>query len=289
MVNYMHNEERTSTGMVPYGLVVTRQWLLKQGVEVYTIDNWVKSNQIESVVNGVYKRPDAKLTWEGIVCSLQRMKDYDLAPGGLTALEMQGMGHYLALSSKKVIHLYGTSKLPTWLNKLLPEVTFVRHNADVLFHKPYARMVNQVYDTKGARLRHDDPLHGAFLTNIAWGLNEWPLTISQPEQAILEVLEDVPDKISFEHADQLMQGMTSLSPRRLGKLFNECTNVKVRRLFLWFGERYRHAWLDKLDSKCFSELGAGKRALVKGGKLDPKYLITVPPEMFKPQDNHGQK
>jgi hypothetical protein len=51
--------------------------------------------------------------------------------------------------------------------------------------------------------------------------------------------------------------------------------VKVKRLFLWFAERHQHAWLKKLDRKDV-ELRHGKRMLVKGGNLDPKFNITVP-------------
>ena len=43
----------------------------------------------------------------------------------------------------------------------------------------------------------------------------------------------------------------------------------------WFAERHNHAWLQKLDRKPI-DLGSGKRMLVRGGKLDPKFNITVP-------------
>ncbi|CAN7356046.1 type IV toxin-antitoxin system AbiEi family antitoxin domain-containing protein [Mesorhizobium amorphae] len=42
--------------------------------------------------------------------------------------------------------------------------------------------------------------------------------MSSPERAYLEVLMDVPGAISFEHADQLLQGMTVLSTKRMEQL-----------------------------------------------------------------------
>jgi len=51
--------------------------------------------------------------------------------------------------------------------------------------------------------------------------------------------------------------------------------VKVKRLFFFFADRHRHAWLKHLK-KDEVDLGTGKRMLVKGGKLDPTYQITVP-------------
>jgi len=246
--------------LVPHGLVVTRSWLLSKEIKRHTLDNWIKSNQLSSIVYGVYKRFDTKVTWEGIVCSLQRMGS-DLYLGGITALTLQGFGHYSELGQHKTIHLYGLDKLPSWTNKLLTDVTFVRHNERCLLDN-------------GWRSYH---------TELPCGLDEWTMTVSSPERAFFEILLNVPDVISFEHADQLMQGLVNLSPSRLNKLLERCASIKVRRLFLWFAERHRHTWLKKTDVDRYTMksglLGSGKRMLAKGGKLDAKYLITVPEEM----------
>jgi hypothetical protein len=53
--------------------------------------------------------------------------------------------------------------------------------------------------------------------------------------------------------------------------------VKTKRLFLWFAHRHNHAWLKMIDTEKI-DIGKGKRMLVPGGRLDPKYLITVPEE-----------
>jgi hypothetical protein len=39
-----------------------------------------------------------------------------------------------------------------------------------------------------------------------------------PEQAWLEVLASVPDRVSLEHAENLLQGLTQLSSHRLSSL-----------------------------------------------------------------------
>ena len=94
---------------------------------------------------------------------------------------------------------------------------------------------------------------------------------------------EVPAAISFEHANQLLQGMTTLSPRRMEPLLRKCTNVKVRRLFYWMAERNAYPWLKKLPAPEELDdlgLGSGNRVLAKGGRLDPKYRITVPEEMW---------
>jgi hypothetical protein len=273
-------DKKTPVTLVPYGLLVTRAWLKSQGLERHTLDNWVKSGKLSSLVKGVLKRSDTKrLTWQSIVCSLQRMGS-SLIPGGITALELQGLGHYLSLSEKKTIHLYGMDEMPVWVNKVLSETNFIRHNDQQLFEAIWQN--KDVNDTKSENIKRD--WRDEFTNTILCGVDEWPLKISMPERAFFELLQEVPEHLSFEHADQIMQGLTNLSPRRLNRLLEYCTSVKVKRLFLWFAEKHHHSWHKKLDLKRFSmesgALGAGKRMLVKGGKLDPQYLITIPKEFY---------
>ena len=165
---------------VPYGLVATKSWLLSQGLSRHTLDNWVKSGQLASVVYGVYKRPDTRLTWQGVVYSLQRMGS-DLRPGGITALTYQGLGHYLELGNQKTIHLYGQDRLPIWVNKLLPDVTFIRHNeAKLLGSKDLDSL--QTFKKEMPMILGAPPGENS---------NE-PVQMSSPEIAWLEVLLDVP-------------------------------------------------------------------------------------------------
>ena len=102
--------------------------------------------------------------------------------------------------------------------------------------------------------------------------------MSTPERAILELLDELPARETFHQADQLFGGMANLSPRRLQELLADCRNVKVKRLFFYFADRHRHAWLKRLDKDEIA-LGTGKRMLVRGGKLDPTYQITVPEDL----------
>ena len=116
------------------------------------------------------------------------------------------------------------------------------------------------------------------MTELSWGQWDWPLTVSQPERAFLEMLDELPKKESFHHADMMMQGAANFSPRRLQKLLVDCRSVKVKRLFFFFADRHKHAWRKRLDKSAI-DLGSGKRMLVKGGKLDPVYQITVPEDI----------
>jgi hypothetical protein len=48
-------------------------------------------------------------------------------------------------------------------------------------------------------------------------------------------------------------------------------------------EKQAHPWFKQLDLTRVS-LGSGKRMIVAGGRLDPKYLITVPAATETPSE-----
>jgi hypothetical protein len=99
-----------------------------------------------------------------------------------------------------------------------------------------------------------------------WGQWGWPLILSAPERAVLELLDELPSRESFHQGDKLMEGLGNLRPRRLQDLLADCRSVKVKRLFFFFADRHGHAWLKRIDRKAV-DLGRGKRMLVKGGRL----------------------
>jgi len=113
------------------------------------------------------------------------------------------------------------------------------------------------------------------LTEQSVTRKDWKLIMSLPERAVLELLDEVPRRETFHQVDMLVDGLRNLGPRRLQTLLVGCRSVKVKRLFFWFAERHKHSWLKELDRKAV-DLGKGKRMIVRGGKLDTKFNITVP-------------
>ncbi len=249
--------------LLPYGMIATKKWLSFQGMSLHAIDNALKSKKLDALAVGVYARTGMPVTWQGAVSSLQRMSEYPLHVGGLTALELLGLGHYLSSEAVKTVHLYSEEKLPTWLSKLNPGIRYEWHGTKRLWSTTLA--VLDKYSVEYSS-REDLP----------------PLLVSCPEKAYLEMLMGVPDSVSVDHADELMQGMTSFSPKKLDALLKCCRNVKVKRLFFWLAQRHSYAWSKKLKGENY-DLGKGKREISKGGKLDKRYLITVPEHL------HGSK
>lgn len=278
MTTQKHSKLNQLERDLPEGLLVDAAWFAKRGYSTALRSQYVASGWLEQPARGVYRRPRGSIGWQQAVISLQTLLEYPLVVGGRTALELQGYGHYLARTAKEV-HLYGPVPPPNWLHKLPVGVRFLYHNDQRLFHnEPITRALTSlswnIDKNKGVS---NDPLQTNFFVQT-WGQWDWPLTLSTPERAVLELLDELPARESFEQADKLMEGLANLSPRRLQKLLADCKSIKVKRLFFFFADRHRHAWLKRLKHKEF-DLGTGKRMLVKGGKLDPTYLITVPEAM----------
>ncbi len=253
---------------VPAGLVVDAAWLADHGYYPSLLHKYVSAGWLEKPANRVYRRPAGKLTWEQVVISLQTLLQTSLTVGGRTALELQGFAHYLS-HDRLEVHLYGPKPPPRWLEKLPVGVRFLYHNDKRLFRsEPVTRGLGSLSVTlRTSKRTSTDPIHGAFGVQH-WGNGEWPLAISTPERSVIELLDELPANETFHQADKLMEGLPSLSPRRLQKLLADCRSVKVKRLFFFFADRHQHAWLKHLDKKSI-DLGKGKRMLVPGVSSTP--------------------
>mgnify|MGYP002078673639 CR=1 FL=1 len=258
---------------LPEGLLADAAWMEAHGYSSALRSQYVSAGWLESPARRVYRRSRMPLTWQQVVMSLQTVLDYPLLVGGRTALELQGYAHYLSGEVREV-HLYGPIRPPTWLANLPLAAEFRWHNSQRLFpdHVVPERDVHRLVPGLAA---------SSLPASVIVSANQYtnlPVSASTKERAVLELLDELPDHESFQQVDALMEGMSDLSPRRLQALLEACASVKVKRLFLFFADRHRHAWRARVDNSRV-DLGSGKRVLVKGGKLDPRYNITVPADL----------
>ncbi len=253
--------------ILPEGFLVDAAWLAAQGYSTSLRSQYLDSGWLVQPTRQVYQRSRSELNWQQVVISLQTLLERDLAVGGRTALELKGYGHYLSYHQTEV-HLYGPQHPPTWLNKLPIPAKFVYHNS--------GRLWNYTVNLGTIATESDSTLDD--VTSYLWGQTGERMLLSSPERAVLEVLDELPDHESFHQVDQLFEGLTNLSPRRLEKLLLDCQSVKVKRLFFFFADRHKHAWLSRIN-KTAIDLGKGKRLLVRGGMLNKTYQITVPKDL----------
>ncbi|MGI9229720.1 MAG: type IV toxin-antitoxin system AbiEi family antitoxin domain-containing protein [Gammaproteobacteria bacterium] len=236
----------------PYGVVFLSAWLGRQGYSPELLRRYKSSKWLEAVGFGALKRYGEEVGYEGGIYALQQQAGLSIHPGGRTAFSLLGRAHYLEISAKKVT-LFGAENenLPAWFTKH-DWATKISYHA-VKFLPPKAGLV--------------DLDQGSF-----------SIKISGLERAMMECLYLAPEKQELQECYELMESLNNLQPKKVQRLLEECTSVKVKRLFLCLAEKAGHSWLArvKLDNVA---LGKGKRSLVKDGVFNKKYQITVPKSM----------
>lgn len=272
-------------GDLPPGLLASASWLSGHGYYRQLLDHYVSSGWLESPARGVYRRPGPPLKWQHAATSLLLTEELPLHVGGSTALEHAGFGHYVRMQGAETIKLFGPAGLPAWARALpVPEKFAVR--SDAMFHALPVQRVS--LDRDGNPFANGQRIDEAVLAESGlriarWGESDWPLAYSTEERAILEMLQDVPERESVYQAHVMLQGMVNVRPARMSLLLRHCGSIKVKRLFLALANRHQHAWFAHLDLSGVN-LGTGKRALYAGGKLDAKYQITLPADL----DDHAR-
>ena len=257
---------------VPAGYLVDAAWLVSQGIAYESFRDYVKRGWLERITRGVFRRPlhstvvpptSNSINWKTCILSTQHIMGNDLHVGGTTALGEQGHAHYQRLGESAPVWVYGNS-IPNWLAKL-PTDAQIRTRPRSLFTDPKLGLIEGI------------------TTGQQW---DWGLTMSTPERAILEAMDELPDHESFHTLDMVFESLTTLRPKLLADLLQACRKIKVRRLFVVFADRHDHPWRKRIDPQAF-DLGSGDRALVRGGKIHPRYRIMVPEDFVKPEADSG--
>lgn len=265
----------------PPGLLLSASWLRKHGYRSNLLAYRVSAGKLESAARGVYRIPGTLLKWQSVVATLQLNEGSWSHVGGRTAIVQRGLGHYARTSETETIQLFGPEpRLPSWVNKLgLPERFEQRSDAAFAAWR-VCRDEKGVLHRFGKREEPIAPeeLPALGLVEVKWGTFDWPLIFSTEERAILELLQNVPERESIYEAYVLLQGLVNLRPHRVAALLRQCESIKAKRLFLALAERTGHAWLRHVNLDGV-DLGRGKRSLFPGGKLDPKYHITLPADL----------
>lgn len=243
--------------LIPTGEASSRHTLIEAGIKSHTIDNFLRSGKLKLLTKGVYCWKEYFPNWQGLVASLPRLlPNQKIIVGGITALELQGFSQYLKNDVIRHIHLYSDSHIPEWIKSLFISLKTVH----ISWHSTGHLWLNGSLSDEGVLIQNEEV---------------FKFPISSPERAILELLFLLPDQFSFDYANEVFQGLTQLSPRKLRVMLKMCKSIKVKRLFFLLSDKYDYPWRKHLDEKEFV-LGTGKRVIAHGGVLDKRYNITVP-------------
>jgi len=238
----------------PKGTVAVQPWLNTHGISRQLVDSYRRHNWLERIGVGAYIRVGDNVGWQGAIFALQHGYGYQFHLAAKTALTCQGLSHYLPMGPMQNIELMKSSSeshvLPKWIDKF-----FKDKNQFILYE----------------RNLFDNEQHG--LTKVYDA--QIPMIVSSPERAIMECFSLAPKYGSLSSCYSLLEGMSSLRPKLVQSLLEECRSVKVKRLFMLFSEVLNHKWHGRLNKNKMN-FGSGKRVIGEGGYYYSEYQLSMP-------------
>lgn len=236
---------------IPSNGIMLTSWLEKSGFSRNEISNYMKSGWLQRISTGVYQFTGDRPSLYGILASYQKQTNLKYHIGAASALELKGFSHYIAMGKPTAV-VFAPVKppLPKWLN-----------DADLDMN--LAEVSSKVLGTAGIE---------------QLDYQGQTLTVSSPERAIMECVLLSPARYDLMDVYYLMEMLASLRASLVQQILEDCTSVKVKRLFLYMAKKARHRWFAKLDLSRIS-LGSGTRSFMKGGVKIPSYDIVISKEL----------
>jgi hypothetical protein len=234
------------------GDVHTLRWFEENGVSQRVAFGYSESHSIQKIGAGAFSLPGSELSWLGATRAMQQELQLPIHVGARTALELHGTAHNVAQTAHPTIIMIASKKIsvPQWVRSN-------QWNAELLFKR------SSLIDGEQS------------LTDFT--ANKFNIKISTREQAILELIDSIDLSRNFETAENHLLPLMTLRPALVQELLTRCTSIKVKRVFLYLAEKMNMPFFSKLALDAV-DLGTGKRVVVKGGRFNSKYKITVPHE-----------
>jgi hypothetical protein len=239
---------------IPKGIVLLSSWFNTKGYSHDLIKRYKSSQWLKSIGYGAMILSGDDVDYLGGLYALQQQANLNIHLGARTALSLLGKAQYLEVSTAKAFLFGGTgTKLPSWFKKYDWGLEVEYYMTSIL--PPNLGLI----DIK---------------------VKEFSVKVSSPARAILECLYLTPKHQELSECYELMESMNNLRPSLVQQLLENCSSIKIKRLFLYLAERNKHEWFEHLDIKKI-DLGKGKRRIVCNGPYDDKYQITIPKEWKK--------
>ena len=230
--------------------VHTYSWFESHGISRQSIHQCLNNKLIKKLGGGAYIKANDELNWQAAIFTAQKELQLPLHVAGQSALEMQGSGHFLQLGKRPLIYIIKREemRIPIWLKN---------NNWGVKFH----------FKTSS--------LFPSNLGLTEYNQSKFRFTLSSRERAIMEMIDSLDLRDSFETLERYFEGLLSLRDSLVQKLLENCSSIKIKRVFLHMADKLQLPVIKKINVHRV-ELGRGKRVVSKNGKLDKTYNITVP-------------
>ena len=228
----------------------TYSWFKAHDINRQSIHQCLKNKLIKKLCGGAYIKTKDKLNWQAAIFTAQKELQLPFHVAGQTALELQGLGHFIKMGKKDSVYIVKREEIrvPIWLKK---------NNWEVVFH------------FKTSSLFPTD------LGLIKYNRSQFHFILSSRERAIMEMINYLDLNDSFEILERYFEGLLSLRNSLVQKLLEDCSSIKVKRVFLYMADKLELPIMKHLNIRRI-QLGQGKRVVSKNGKLDKTYNITVP-------------
>ena len=234
----------------PAGTIKSGNTLFQSGhYSRQAFHQYCRAGWVVRLGQGIYAKMGDIVGWEGALEGLETQLGLPIKLGGLSALQLHGLGQYVAFDESLYLYNTGTEKhaLPAWFSRLIKNTRYIQLH---LFQHNGIGFVS-----------HD--------------IGKITIHISSPERALLEMLALVPDKMSFQHAFEIVENARLLEPNLMQKMLENCLSIKVKRLFLYMADSNQLPCFRYLNANNIN-LGRGERVIGQGGTFNSKYLISVP-------------
>jgi len=234
------------------GAVATTKWLEEIGISSNLVGAYKRNGWVVSFARRAYARPQDQIKWYGALHALQSQLKLDVHVGAKTALELQGVSHFIPMGQQTIdILKVPKTRIPRWffLHKWeerirVPECNFLPPQVEVQEHS---------------------------MGNLS-------IQISSRERAALELLYLAPRLYDFEEVRLIMDSLGSLRANVLSELLLVCTSEKVKRLILYFGDQQKHPWRQHLDEEKIKLSPSLLKIVPKNGRYHAKYNLFLPHE-----------
>ena len=241
------------------GDIYSLKWMKERNIPQNLAYLYYERGILDKIGPGIYKKKGDLPSWMGGIRLLQQELGKSIYISSRTALELGGAFHFTPMNKRQQIFLisYKKDRLPEWFKKIDFQCDFVFKNSALFkndFFTSNSKKILSIYKSQV-------------------GIS---IKISSRELAVLELLNLLNLENSFETAENYLSGLPGLRSDVLQLLLENCSSIKLKRIFLYLAEKVGYDYIKRIDSSRI-HLGSGKRQVVKhNSQLDKKYQITVP-------------
>ena len=231
--------------------VHTPVWFRAHKISNQLLQKYFKNRLVKRLGGGGHIKFKDKLDWKNAIFTLQQELKLPVHIGGRSALDLHGVRQYLNLGKTPAVFVIVREKIriPIWVKANDWGVQF-RLKTSRLFGDNTAGI--EILETQGIKL-----------------------FVSSRERSVMEMIDNLDLNDSFDLLEEYFEGLVNMRPKLLQKLLESCNSVKVKRVFLYMLNYLGLPVSKKIEMKKI-KLGSGRRVIVKNGKFDKTFNITIP-------------